>query len=80
MPGRPVRLSTEPVDNCVDGLRECRPSAESAEEFYEMITKSPRRRMCLFFSELGIQPSHLLDSVQSFRGVLTDRAKFPPAP
>jgi hypothetical protein len=29
------------VDNFVDGLRECRPSAESAEEFYEMITKSP---------------------------------------
>jgi len=42
-PGRPPQLSTNPVENSVDDLRECRPSAESAGEFFEMTTKSPLR-------------------------------------
>jgi len=40
------------VDNFVDGLRECRPSAESAGEFYEMITKWPRAQIRLLINRL----------------------------
>ena len=68
MPGRRVRLSTEAVDNCVDDLRECRPSAESAGEFYEMITKSPCQRICLFFSDLSNPARFPLDFVQCSKG------------
>jgi len=38
----------------VDELRECRPSAESAEEFYELTTKSPLRLIAIDFNGLCI--------------------------
>jgi hypothetical protein len=40
----PLQLSTDPVENSVDGLREGRPSAGSAEESYALIKKSPSRK------------------------------------
>jgi hypothetical protein len=42
------------VDNFEDGLRECRPSAESAEEFYELTIKSPLRLIAINFNGLCI--------------------------
>jgi hypothetical protein len=41
------------VENFVDELRECRPSADSAEEFYEMTTKSPLRMSHRKINDLG---------------------------
>jgi hypothetical protein len=41
MPVDRVGLSTKPVENSVDGLREVGPSAEFAGEFYGLTTKSP---------------------------------------
>jgi hypothetical protein len=42
------------VENSVDDLRECRPSAESAEEFYEMTRKSPSRKITIKVNSLSI--------------------------
>jgi hypothetical protein len=42
------------VENSVDELRECRPSAESAEEFYELTTKSPLLKIAKYFNTLRI--------------------------
>jgi hypothetical protein len=52
-----VKLSTVPVDKSVDEVRECRPSAESAEEFYEMITKSPLPALSMIINRLYLQPA-----------------------
>jgi hypothetical protein len=41
------------VENFVDELRECRPSAGSTEEFYEMITKSPSQMSHRKINDLG---------------------------
>jgi hypothetical protein len=47
------RFSTVAVEKSVDGLRECEPSARSAEEFYEMITKSPLANSAMRNSNLA---------------------------
>ena len=48
------RLSTDPVENSVDGLRECRPSTGSAEESYALITKSPSKKNIKYFNNLRV--------------------------
>jgi hypothetical protein len=51
------------VENFVDELRECRPSADSAEEFYEMITKSPLQMSHRKINDLGA-PSLATDGLR----------------
>jgi biotin operon repressor len=43
----PGQLSTIAVEKSVDDLREYGPSAESAEEFYELTRKSPLRKITI---------------------------------
>jgi hypothetical protein len=59
-----AQLSTIAVENSVDDLRECRPSAESAEEFYEMATKSPLQNITNKFNKLRTNAATFLSPGQ----------------